>query len=90
MAISYSSELFAIANPQIFILFYFFSGESVFARCLSALKDERVNASSQLEGPSSSKYTGDKAEFIEHIRKVQCFMCNRSSTILTLCRSSGF
>ncbi|XP_065060899.1 6-phosphogluconate dehydrogenase, decarboxylating-like [Rhopilema esculentum] len=44
-------------------------GESVFARCLSALKDERVNASSQLEGPSSSKYTGDKTEFIEHIRK---------------------
>eukprot|EP00794_Sanderia_malayensis_P015443 gene15443-17021_t len=44
-------------------------GESVFARCLSALKDERVLASSHLKGPASSKYTGDKAEFIEHIRK---------------------
>lgn len=44
-------------------------GESVFARCLSSLKDERVEASKHLPGPSSSKYSGDKKEFIEHIRK---------------------
>lgn len=44
-------------------------GEAVFARCLSSLKDERVQASKVLHGPASSKYTGDKAEFIEHIRK---------------------
>ncbi|XP_031562245.1 6-phosphogluconate dehydrogenase, decarboxylating-like [Actinia tenebrosa] len=44
-------------------------GESVFARCLSSLKDERVEASKHLKGPSSCKYTGDKKEFIEHIRK---------------------
>jgi 6-phosphogluconate dehydrogenase len=43
-------------------------GESVFARCLSALKDERVAASKILNGPDA-KYTGDKAEFIEAIRQ---------------------
>ena len=42
----------------------------MFARCLSSLQAERVSASSQLKGPSSTKYTGDKKEFIEHIRKV--------------------
>eukprot|EP00123_Amoebidium_parasiticum_P005667 comp16814_c0_seq1/m.15218 comp16814_c0_seq1/g.15218 ORF comp16814_c0_seq1/g.15218 comp16814_c0_seq1/m.15218 type:complete len:487 (-) comp16814_c0_seq1:399-1859(-) len=44
-------------------------GESVFARCLSALKDERVAASKVLAGPASSKYTGDKKEFVDMIRK---------------------
>ncbi|HEY0307422.1 MAG TPA: decarboxylating NADP(+)-dependent phosphogluconate dehydrogenase [Acidobacteriaceae bacterium] len=43
-------------------------GESVFARCLSALKDERVLASKVLTGPKA-KYTGDKAEFIENVRR---------------------
>lgn len=45
-------------------------GESVFARCLSSLQAERVEASSHLKGPATLKYTGDKKEFIEHIRKV--------------------
>ncbi|XP_015784023.1 6-phosphogluconate dehydrogenase, decarboxylating [Tetranychus urticae] len=44
-------------------------GESVFARCLSSLKDERVKASKVLKGPSETSYKGDKKEFIEHIRK---------------------
>lgn len=44
-------------------------GESVFARCLSSLKDERVEASKVLEGPSTTKYTGDKKAFIENIRQ---------------------
>ncbi|CAG0879049.1 unnamed protein product [Cyprideis torosa] len=43
-------------------------GESVFARCLSSLKDERVNASKQLKGPQR-KFQGNKTEFVEHIRK---------------------
>ncbi len=43
-------------------------GESVFARCLSALKDERVAASLILNGPEA-KFEGDKAEFIEAIRQ---------------------
>ena len=51
------------------------SGESVFARCLSALKDERVHASTKLKGPANTKYEGDKAEFIEHIRKVNDKHC---------------
>ena len=42
----------------------------MFARCLSSLKDERVEASKQLKGPSVTKYSGDKKEFVEHIRKV--------------------
>ncbi len=40
--------------------------EAVFARCISAIKDERVAASKQLSGPSG-KYTGDKAEFLKAI-----------------------
>jgi 6-phosphogluconate dehydrogenase len=41
--------------------------EAVYARSLSALKDERVRASKVLKGPRS-KYLGDKAEFIESVR----------------------
>lgn len=42
--------------------------EAVFARCISAIKDERVTASKILSGPDT-KFTGDKTEFVEHIRK---------------------
>jgi 6-phosphogluconate dehydrogenase len=42
-------------------------GEAVFARCLSALKDERVAASKVLTGPEP-KYDGDRAEIIESLR----------------------
>ncbi len=41
-------------------------GESVFARCLSSLKEERVEASKVLSGPVPS-FNGDKAEFIKDI-----------------------
>lgn len=44
-------------------------GESVFARCLSSLQSERVSASKELKGPSKTKYSGDKKEFVEHIRQ---------------------
>ena len=43
-------------------------GESVFARCLSALKDERTAASKILNGPANVKTIADKAEFIEEVR----------------------
>jgi 6-phosphogluconate dehydrogenase len=43
-------------------------GESVFARCLSAIKDERVAAAKVLNGPKS-KATADKKEFIEEVRR---------------------
>ncbi len=42
--------------------------EAVYARGLSARKEERVRASGVLKGPSSA-YTGDKQEFIEQIRQ---------------------
>ncbi|XP_074655879.1 6-phosphogluconate dehydrogenase, decarboxylating-like [Tubulanus polymorphus] len=42
--------------------------EAVFARCLSSLQAERIEASKTLNGPKTSKYTGDKTEFIEQIR----------------------
>ncbi len=42
-------------------------GEAVFARCLSALKDERVAASKVLTGPTP-KFTGDKKAFIDDLR----------------------
>jgi 6-phosphogluconate dehydrogenase len=43
-------------------------GESVFARCLSALKNERVEASKILEGPAAKTSIGDRAAFIENVR----------------------
>jgi len=42
-------------------------GESVFARCLSAQKEERVMASKQIIGPKPV-FTGDKADFINDLR----------------------
>ncbi|MHC5157584.1 MAG: decarboxylating NADP(+)-dependent phosphogluconate dehydrogenase, partial [Planctomycetota bacterium] len=42
--------------------------EAVFARCLSALKDERVAASKVLEGPNKA-YDGDKAQMIDDLRQ---------------------
>jgi len=42
--------------------------EAVFARCISAVKDERVAASSILRGPSTT-YGGDQKTFIEAIRQ---------------------
>lgn len=43
-------------------------GESVFARCLSALQSERIEASSVLQGPDAI-YQGDKKQFLEHLKK---------------------
>jgi 6-phosphogluconate dehydrogenase len=44
-------------------------GESVFARCLSALKEERVAASKILEGPVKKPDVADRAAFIEDVRR---------------------
>ncbi|MCD6220130.1 NADP-dependent phosphogluconate dehydrogenase, partial [Candidatus Calescamantes bacterium] len=41
--------------------------EAVFARCISALKEERVNASKVLNGPHI-KFDGDKSNFIKAIK----------------------
>ncbi|MDT3389041.1 MAG: decarboxylating NADP(+)-dependent phosphogluconate dehydrogenase [bacterium] len=43
-------------------------GEAVFARCLSAMKAERVEAAAEYK-VRREKYNGDKAEMIENIRK---------------------
>ncbi|MHA0858212.1 NADP-dependent phosphogluconate dehydrogenase [Paenibacillus sp. CMAA1364] len=43
--------------------------ESVFSRFLSAMKEERVEASKILNGPTTKPFEGDKAEFIENVRK---------------------
>lgn len=43
--------------------------ESVFSRFLSAMKEERVAASKILNGPKTAAFEGDKAEFIENVRK---------------------
>jgi len=42
-------------------------GESVFARCLSAQKDLRVEASKVINGPKP-EFNGDKAQFIDDIK----------------------
>lgn len=43
--------------------------ESVFARFISAMKEERVHASKTLSGPSTSAFNGDREAFIESVRK---------------------
>lgn len=43
--------------------------ESVFARFLSAMKEERVAASKRLQGPEVKSFDGDAKEFIEAVRK---------------------
>src|SRR5262249_32666540 len=43
--------------------------EAVYARSLSAMKDARVRASKVLKGPATTKYTGDKKQFIEQVRQ---------------------
>ena len=44
-------------------------GEAVFARCLSAQKEERVAASKILQGPKPVKFTGDRKAFLEDLRR---------------------
>lgn len=43
-------------------------GEAVFARCISALKEDRVAASKVLSGPPKQEFKGDKKAFINSIR----------------------
>jgi len=43
-------------------------GEAVFARCLSALKEQRVAASKVLPGPKAG-FTGDRTKAVEDVRK---------------------
>jgi len=43
-------------------------GEAVYARCLSAMKEERVAASKLLSGPAF-QFEGDKQAFVEDIRQ---------------------
>ena len=44
-------------------------GESVFARCLSSLKNERIKASKVLKGPTATACVGDVNKFIEDVRQ---------------------
>ncbi|WP_251550974.1 NADP-dependent phosphogluconate dehydrogenase [Neobacillus muris] len=43
--------------------------ESVYARFISAMKEERVRASKLLTGPQTAAFDGDKKELIEAVRK---------------------
>src|SRR6185503_5070449 len=44
------------------------NAEAVFARCLSALKEERVAAAKKLKGPSTA-YRGSKPKLVEAVRR---------------------
>lgn len=44
-------------------------GEAVFARCLSAIKDERVRASKVIAGPAKEAFSGDKQQFIDDLEQ---------------------
>ncbi|KAL4667990.1 hypothetical protein H8959_006679 [Pygathrix nigripes] len=67
-------ETFSALYKQTFLLHlssgcYVNLGEAVFARCLSSLKDERIQASKKLKGPQKFQFDGDKKSFLEDIRK---------------------
>jgi len=47
--------------------------ESVFARVLSSLKTERVAASKVIKGPDAKAFDGDRAAFIESVRRALYF-----------------
>jgi hypothetical protein len=44
-------------------------GEAVFARCLSAIKEERVRACKVLYGPQKEVFRGDKQMFIDDLEQ---------------------
>ncbi|KAJ1310917.1 hypothetical protein OPQ81_009429 [Rhizoctonia solani] len=44
-------------------------GEAVFARCLSAIKEERTRASKVLNGPVREPFKGDKQQFIDDLEQ---------------------
>lgn len=68
--------------------------ESVFARYISSLKEQRVAASKVLSGPQA-KPAGDKAEFVEKVRRalyrVKSFPTRRAShsCVQRLTRTTG-
>ena len=43
--------------------------EAVFARCISAIKDERTAAGKVFKGPSGSGFSGDRKSFVESVRR---------------------
>eukprot|EP00008_Paramoeba_atlantica_P003508 CAMPEP_0201482296 /NCGR_PEP_ID=MMETSP0151_2-20130828/6589_1 /ASSEMBLY_ACC=CAM_ASM_000257 /TAXON_ID=200890 /ORGANISM="Paramoeba atlantica, Strain 621/1 / CCAP 1560/9" /LENGTH=514 /DNA_ID=CAMNT_0047864937 /DNA_START=72 /DNA_END=1617 /DNA_ORIENTATION=- len=43
-------------------------GEAVFARCLSAQKEERVEASKILSGPEVAKFEGSREQYLENLK----------------------
>ncbi|CAG4894775.1 NADP-dependent phosphogluconate dehydrogenase [Paraburkholderia saeva] len=47
--------------------------EAVFARVLSSLKDQRVAASKVITGPEKKPFSGDRAAFIESVRRALYF-----------------
>jgi len=44
-------------------------GEAVFARCLSAVKEERTRASKAISGPKKELFRGDKQQFIDDLEQ---------------------
>ena len=44
-------------------------GEAVFARCLSAIKAERIRASKVISGPQREPFRGDKQQFIDDLEQ---------------------
>ena len=48
-----------------------YTGEAVYSRCLSSLIEERGEASKHLQGPTETRYKGDRKEFIENVRQVE-------------------
>ena len=55
-------------------------GEAVFARCLSAIKEERVAASKVIKG-HTTPFTGDKAQFIADLMDALCANCQTSPSM---------
>ena len=61
----YNPFLFPVSNHPVVTLI----GEAVFARCLSALKEERTRASKVIAGPPKEPFRGDKQLFIDDLEQ---------------------
>lgn len=64
--------------------------ESVFARFISSVKEERVSASKILQGPEPKKQTGESREMIEAIRKALYMskICSYAQGFAQMCAAS--
>lgn len=63
-----ASEQISLTHGDV-ILIVTLIGEAVFARCLSAIKEERTRAAKIIAGPQKEAFKGDKQQFIDDLEQ---------------------